>query len=128
MVRGVSPIGGGGGGGGAGGAGGAAGMDPAMGAPGGGIGGGGGGGGGGGAPGGADMGGTEGSINMSLIPTPPAPLQLHNITSLYSRTLWGSGSTSTFVKAPLCFAHTHTSLWYEVSVSMATGLWGESRG
>lgn len=83
---GASPPMGGGGGGGAGGA------SPAM------DGGGGGGGGGGGAPGGGDMGGTERSVyvrnHLKRSGVRPRP-RLHNITSLYSRSLRGRRSAPT---------------------------------
>ena len=84
--------------GGGGGGGGAGGTSPAM------DGGGGGGGGGGGAPGGADMGVTERSVyvrnhlkqsaSVSSAASRTSP-RLHNITSLYSRSLRGRRSAST---------------------------------
>lgn len=106
-----------------GGGGGAGGAIPAMGGAGGGRGGGGGG--GGGAPGGAGMVGTERRTHVSdhlavrqeqsVSSPPPTPL-LHNIISIYLRTLRAQRS------APTSRALGHTPLRYESSVSMATSL------
>lgn len=109
-----------------GGGGGAGGAIPAMGGAGGGRGGGGGG--GGGAPGGAGMVGTERRTHVSdhlavrqeqsVSSPPPTPL-LHNIISIYLRTLRARRSAST---SPRRSALGHTPLRYESSVSMATSL------
>lgn len=75
---------------------------------------GGGGGGGGGTPRGVNMGGTAKSIYISLVQSPsllPHALLLHNITSLYSRTLWGR---SVSVKA----LHCSTYIWTHSFVGM----------
>lgn len=81
------------------------------------------------------MGGTERSVYISNLlmqsrvcpRPPPAPLRCY-ITShhFYSRTLWGRRSASTLSRRSAA-PHTlgHTSLWYELSVSMATSLQGE---
>lgn len=108
-----------------GGGGGAGGAIPAMGGAGGGRGGGGGGGGGGGAPGGAGMVGTERRTHVSdhlavrqeqSVSSPPPTPRLHNIISIYLRTLRARRS------APTSRALGHTPLRYESSVSMATSL------
>lgn len=112
-----------------GGSGGAGGTSPAIGGAGGGRGGGGG---GRGAPGGAIMGGTERSIYISSClrqrqnrVCPSAPLHCyitsHHITLL--KNPLGLGERYDFAKAQRCFAH--TSLWYELSVTMVTSLQGE---